>query len=181
MSIQQLLENRVSTVQTKMTGGKVSDEHIQQALLTTTAVPIHGKNNPLHFVVFNYENRIKALDILYKPKAENLEREQFDDVWNGLGTVIFGFVKKDISEKIPNYESEYSGSAAMYAMQLSFINNDYCIKWNSIFDDKPNSDSIFIDLGLSKNKYKSLGILIVGTGSSEPKERLDYNQYTKFI
>ena len=99
MSIQQLLENRVSTVQTKMTGGRVSDEHIHQALKATTAIPIHGKKNPLHFVVFNYENRGKALDLLYKTKAKKIEREPFNELCSGIGTVILGFIKKNISEK----------------------------------------------------------------------------------
>lgn len=181
LSIQQLLENRVSTVQTKMTGGRVSDEHIHQALKATTAIPIHGKKNPLHFVVFNYENREKALDLLYKTKAKKIEREPFNELCGGIGTVILGFIKKNISEKIPDYESEYSGSTAMYAMQLSFFNNNYCIKWNSIFDEDSKTDSIFEDLGLSKKEYKSLGMLLVGTGSPESRERPDYNQYTKFI
>ena len=69
----------------------------------------------------------------------------------------------------------------MYAMQLSFFNNNYCIKWNSIFDEDSDTDSIFEDLGLSKKEYKSLGMLLVGTGSPESRERPDYNQYTKFI
>ena len=178
MSIQQALENRVSTGQNKMTGGEVTDEHIKQALKTTTAVPIHGKDNPFHFVVYNYQSRENALDIIYKPKAENLSREDFDANWANVGTVIFMFVKKGISDRLPNYEAEYAGSAGAYAMQLSFINNGYVVKWNSVMDDKPNGQSIMNDLGLATDDYKALGMLLVGTGESEPKERGDFNEYT---
>ena len=177
MSIQELLENRVSTSQSKMTGGKVSDEHIKQALKTTTTAPIHGKDNPFHFVVYNYESRMVALDMIYKTKAENLSRAEFDENWGGIGTIIFMFIKKGISRH-PDYEAEYAGSAATYGMELSFIENGYCVKWNSVMDEQPMGKSIMKDLGLSQNEYKALGMLLVGTGKSEAKDRPDFSEYT---
>ena len=177
MSIQQLLENRVSTSQSKMTGGIVSDEHIKQALKTTTATPIHGKENPLHFVVYNYESRETALDMIYKTKADNLSRADFDTNWAGVGTILFMFIKKGITMH-PDYESEYSGSSATLAMELSFIENGYVVKWNSVKDETEMGKSIMNDLELPQSQYKALGMLLVGTGKSEPKQRGDYNDYT---
>ncbi|MGB1360785.1 MAG: hypothetical protein ACPG8V_01575 [Alphaproteobacteria bacterium] len=177
MSIQQLLENRSSTMQNKMTGGEVKAEHLKQALATTTTTPIHGKVNPMHFVVYDFDKRNEALDMLYKPRAEKMPREDFDANFGGVGAFVFAFIKKGAT-KFPDIESITSASMAVYGMQLSLINNGYCVKINSIFPDQANGASIMNDLGLSVDEYTPIGYLMIGTGETEIKERANYSEYT---
>ena len=178
MSILKLMKNRVSTTQGEMSP-IVSTDDIKVAFSALTAVPVHGKAKPYHFVVFTEDKADAGRDVIRMLKGDKLNEESFVKHFGGVGAFIFIFCKK-IEGKIPHYEQEWATACGVYSLQLSLQEMGYGVKWNSIYKDT-KCVSPLREMCLMSSEYTPMGYVMVGKASLEYKDREDFKPYVNFM
>ena len=178
MSIVKLMKSRVSTTQGEMSP-IVSKEDIKTAFSALTAVPVHGKVKPYHFVVFTEDKADAGRDVVRMVKGDKLDEESFVKHFGGVGAFIFIFCKQ-IEGKIPHYEQEWSTACGVYSLQLSLQEMGYGVKWNSIYKDK-NCVPTLREMCMVSSEYTPMGYMMVGKANLEYKDREDFNPYVNFM
>ena len=178
MSILKLMKNRVSTKQGKMSP-TVPKEDIKTAFSALTAVPVHGKTKPYHFVVFTEDKADAGRDVIRMLKGDKLDEESFVKHFGGVGAFIFIFCK-EIEGKIPHYEQEWSTACGVYSLQLSLQEMGYGVNWYSIYKDTKRISALR-EMCVMSSEYTPMGYVMVGKASLELKDREDFAPYVNFM